>query len=268
MSGPHVLASNKCSACPSRAFGPCRAAGVSGLRTLASLSSAAAFEAGDTVIAQGEQVHHVGIVRSGVVKITNTTADGRHMVIGLVEEGRLVGNMFDRTSRFAYECATNASICLIPRQSFMKMAREDADFSCGVLETAQRQAEEIQEWLTLFNCRTTLQRLAGYLFALMTRRHGEQPARGPVALEIPITRKDLAPYLGTTTETLSRNMQQLARRGIINVVDGRHVIIVDAPRLSAIAASIGEELQSLTQGHPAAAAAAVSRKPPTPLHAA
>ncbi|MFP1631907.1 Crp/Fnr family transcriptional regulator [Zhengella sp. ZM62] len=236
---------------------------------MASISSPAIHEAGETIIAQGETLAHVGIVRSGVVKITNTTADGRHMVIGLIEEARLIGNIFDRTSRFAYECATDASICLIPRQAFVNLAQQDADFSCGVLETAQRQAEEIQEWLTLFNCRTTLQRLAGYLFALMTRRQGDMPAGEPMALEIPVSRKDLAPYLGTTTETLSRNMQQLARRGIIRVVDGRHVVIVDKKRLSSMAASIGDELQSLTHGRPVSTPiAAVSGKPPTPLHAA
>ncbi|MAW87237.1 MAG: hypothetical protein CMJ42_11985 [Phyllobacteriaceae bacterium] len=268
MQGPHLFASNRCSNCPSRDFGPCRAAGAATLRTMAAISSPAIHEAGDTIIAQGETVHHVGIVRSGVVKITNTTADGRHMVIGLIEEGRLVGNIFDQTSRFGYECATKASICLIPRQSFINLAHQDGDFSCGVLETAQRQAEEIQEWLTLFNCRTTLQRLAGYLFALMTRRQGAMPAGEPVALEIPVSRKDLAPYLGTTTETLSRNMQQLARRGIIRVVDGRHVVIVDSKRLSGMAASIGDELQSLTHGRPVTAPIAVSGKPPAPLHAA
>ena len=99
MQGPHLFASNRCSNCPSRDFGPCRAAGAATLRTMAAISSPAIHEAGDTIIAQGETVHHVGIVRSGVVKITNTTADGRHMVIGLIEEGRAAGiNPFDHGS--------------------------------------------------------------------------------------------------------------------------------------------------------------------------
>ena len=268
MQGPHVLAGNRCSSCPSRLHGPCKGVQQSVLQSIAGVSSTASYAPGATIIAQGESVHHLGIVRHGTVKISNTTADGRHMVIGLIEDGRLIGNAFEKTSRFAYESATVSSICLIPRAAFIKLTQQCTDFSCAVLETAQRQAEEIQEWLTLFNCRTTLQRLAGYLFALSARRQGARPASEPLALEIPVSRKDLAAYLGTTTETLSRNMQQLARKQILTVVDGQKVIITDRKRLNTMAASIGEELQSLRHGHLAAAGRPLAGNPAAPLHAA
>lgn len=268
MQGPHVLAGNRCSVCPSRAFGPCKSVHSSILTTLASVSSVTTHGPGATIIAQGESVQYLGIVRSGTIKISNTTADGRHMIIGLIEEGRLIGNAFEASSRFAYESATRSSVCLVPRQAFINLMHQSPDFACAVLETTQRQAEEILEWLTLFNCRTTLQRLAGYLFALSLRRQGNQPAGDPVVLDIPVPRKDLAAYLGTTTETLSRNMQQLVRKRILTVVDGQRVVIVDRKRLSAMAASIGEELQSLTHRPGAIVPPPLAGEPPSPLHAA
>ncbi|PHP66974.1 hypothetical protein CSC94_10470 [Zhengella mangrovi] len=268
MSNPHVLASNRCASCPSRAYGPCKGASPEALRSLASLSTPCAVAPGATIIAQGETGQHIGVVRSGIVKMTNTTADGRHMVVGLIEDGRLIGNAFEQASRFAYESATDAQVCLFPRQAFLSLARQCPDLSCSILETTQRQAEEIQEWLTLFNCRTTLQRLAGYLFALTRRQLGDAPGREPIDLNIPIPRKDLAAYLGTTTETLSRNMQQLSRKGILTVIDGQTVTIISMARLRSMAALIGEELQSLSHGHAAVAAGAIAGETASPRHAA
>ena len=92
MQGPHVLAGNRCSSCPSRLHGPCKGVQQSVLQSIAGVSSTASYAPGATIIAQGESVHHLGIVRHGTVKISNTTADGRHMVIGLIEDGRLIGN--------------------------------------------------------------------------------------------------------------------------------------------------------------------------------
>ncbi|SON56347.1 Nitrogen fixation regulation protein FixK [Hartmannibacter diazotrophicus] len=237
----------KCDTCPVRAEGPCKAACVAGIARLAGGSFVSNYAKGETIVPQGDDCLHVGILVSGVVRVTNTTAEGRHMVVAILEHGSMIGSLTEPRSRFAYEAASPAVVCTMQRQTFVSILKAFPEVSLRVLELMHRQAEEVQEWLTLFNGRTALERLAGYLHALALGRHAEED--GVIVLDVPVGRKDLAAYLGTTPETLSRSFQQLARGDILTVVNGRRVVISNIRKLGWVAGNSGNELLSILHGH-------------------
>lgn len=240
---------SKCQRCPVRHSGPCRYAGGSTLTALATASTTVNYPPGATIVIQGDPITHVCVVLSGVVKLVNTTSDARHMVVGMIEPGGMIGNVIDVNSRFAYEAVSAVTLCMISRSAFMRIAREQAEVAYRALELTQVQAEEIQEWLTLFGGRTALQRLAGYLHALAQRQRGNWKSSQRVTVFIPVPRGDLAAYLGTTRETLSRGLQQLARMRILEVPDRKRVIITSMNMLGRVAGDSGDELHMLSGGH-------------------
>lgn len=266
---PHdEQANSKCQRCPVRYSGPCRYANAQTLALLASASTTASYPPGATIIIQGDPITHVCIVRSGVVKLVNTTSDARQMIVGMIEPGGMIGNVIDANSRFAYEAASAVTLCMIPRPAFIRIAREQPDIAYRALELTQGQAEEVQEWLTLFGGRTALQRLAGYLHALAHRQRSSWRGNQPITLLIPVPRGDIAAYLGTTRETLSRGLQQLARMRILEVPDRKRVVITNIHRLGQVAGDSGEELHMLSSGHRSLAASSLTSPTRTDFHAA
>ncbi|WP_321345328.1 Crp/Fnr family transcriptional regulator [Breoghania sp.] len=246
-------ASSKCQACPARNTGPCRYASDAALSALAGASTTAVFPTGSTIVIQGDPITHVCVIQSGVVKLVNTTRDARHVVVGLLEAGGMIGSVIGAHSRFAYEAASRVCLCMIPRRTFMRVARERGEVAYRALELTQGQAEEVQEWLTLFSGRTVMQRLAGYLYALASRDldrdlDSAQDCRA-VRLNVPVPRGDLAAYLGTTRETLCRSFHQLLDMRVLERLERGGVLICDVAKLARIAADSGDELQILSNGH-------------------
>lgn len=238
---------SRCLACPAHLQGPCRGAGPEALAALARGSQTCHFERGATIVYQGEEDAQVGIVVSGVVKQTNIAADGRKTVVALLERGGIVGSITGANPRFAFEAASPVTLCSMSQRLFWRVLHDHPEVACQTLERSMKQSEEVQEWLTLFNCRTTLQRLAGYLHALTLAHAADKAAGEAVRLEIPIGRKDLAAYLGTTPETLSRNFHRLKAQAILSIIDGSHVVVIDAAKLGRVAGKSSEELHSLSR---------------------
>lgn len=234
--------------CPGHLSGPCKAASPGALLALAHSSQTSHYQKGSSIVHQDEDYSQIGIILSGVVKQTNVAADGRQTVVALLEEGAVIGNISSKNSRFAYEAASSVSVCLIPQKVFSRLLHEFPELACHVLEMSARQSEEILEWLTLFNCRTTLERLSGYLHALFLSQR--MISRNPTltAVRIPIGRKDLSCYLGTTPETLSRNFHRLSALGVLKIVDGANVEIINPAKLSRIAGETSGELRSISHG--------------------
>jgi CRP/FNR family transcriptional regulator len=74
-----------------------------------------------------------------------------------------------------------------------------------------------QEQMVLLSCKSAEERLCSFLVFLMKRTRKSFP--GNVMLDLPMTRLDMADYLGLTIETVSRNLTRLAKRGVISEVE-------------------------------------------------
>lgn len=83
-----------------------------------------------------------------------------------------------------------------------------------------------------------VERIATFMIILYRRVDnqgcGRVTDRGPACVAVPISRRDMATYLGTTVETISRTIQFMAREGVIRIVDPRTFEIVKLDALIAI----------------------------------
>ncbi len=229
----------KCENCAINNRAICRAAPKEAVGELNRISHIKNFTKGQTIIAQGESSEIVGNVVSGIVKVLSSFEDGRQQIVGLMFPSDFFGRVFDSQSKFSYEAATDVSVCAMARQDFENLLARHPEIEHELLITILDELDAMREWLALIHCRTTMQRVATFLQILANRDRNhdcrDPGVHGNLHISLPISRRDIATYLGTTPETLSRNIQSLSRQKVIRLVNARQFEIVDPPRLAKFA---------------------------------
>ncbi len=195
------------------------------------------FPKGATVVAEGEEASIVGNVVDGVLKMQKTQPDGRQQIVGLLVPTDIFGRVFTGTSEFAIEAATDVTLCCFDKRRFEALVLENPRLEHQVMLSILDELDAARDWITLLGAPTVAQKLASFLLMLCRRWPaigcGLSPDRLHLELHVPISRGDLAQYLGTTVETISRTVQTLARAGLIEVVTSTQFIVMDLEGLIA-----------------------------------
>jgi CRP-like cAMP-binding protein len=230
----------KCRDCPVRQSGLCEDASVNTLNELFGVLTTAKFPPGAIIASQGDPLNYMFIVQEGTVIVTNVTMDGRHSVAEVIGVGDFFGGLNAELAHFSYEASSPVTVCMIPRQSMARLAHEDTGLAFRAWEMTQKRADATREWLMLFNGRTTTQRLASYLCGLAMEAGGGAPVENVMEVSLPIKRKDLAVYLGTAPETLSRTFRQLLADGVLAPSDRNCIGILNLRRLKQMAGEMDD----------------------------
>jgi CRP/FNR family transcriptional regulator len=98
-----------------------------------------------------------------------------------------------------------------------------------------RELDEAREWMVTLGRKTAAEKVASFLLLIAT--HLDPEAEGDSRrFDLPLSRADIADFLGLTIETVSRQLSRLKSDGIISIVANRHI---EVPRLSKLKASCG-----------------------------
>ncbi|MGO4837876.1 helix-turn-helix domain-containing protein, partial [Rhizobiaceae sp. 2RAB30] len=101
-----------------------------------------------------------------------------------------------------------------------------------------KELDEAREWMLTLGRKTASEKVASFLL-LIARNinpYGPEDAKG-VVFDLPLTRADIADFLGLTIETVSRQLTILRKDGVIAIESNRHVTVGDMERLSRRAGS-------------------------------
>lgn len=194
------------------------------------------YEAGQTVIADEEMPSFVGCISEGILRMQKNMPDGRAHIVGLLVESDMFGRVFDGTSNFAVEAATDVSLCCFDRVGLEALLSRDPILERLFLINVLDELDAAREWIMLLGGRRVTERLAAFLLILCrrwSRLHGVlSEEHGNMLVHVPVSRSDLAHYLGTRVETISRAIRALADDGIIAIKDPYHLEILNLARLS------------------------------------
>ncbi|MCB1491673.1 MAG: Crp/Fnr family transcriptional regulator [Rhodobiaceae bacterium] len=247
-------ACTKCETCIIHHRAVCRAAGPHVLAEFNTISRLRHFERGQTIMAKGDEATIVGNVVEGIVKLENDAADGTLQIVGLLYPSDFFGRVFADNVRFTYEAATDVTLCCMDRLAFEGILARHPEIEHELLVATLDELDAMRDWVALNNCRTTMERVAALLYTLARRSTNqtcsEREATPHPIISIPISRQDVAAYLGTTRETLSRNIQTLVRKGVVNMLDPNHLELVDEAALYKYAGEPDEDLLHLEAGNP------------------
>ena len=205
---------------------PLRAATCPRLNDLFATQIAETLAPGEALVWQGDVAKHVFEVTSGALRTVRVLSDGRRVITGFAFPGDLVGISFKDRHLTTAEAIAPTTVRRLTRRRFEESVDEHPELRPQVLERLYDEMVTAQDQVVLLARKTADERVASFLLSLLRRAEAGHPPRSTIAL--PMTRLDMADYLGLTIETVSRVMTRLTSRGIIAAA-GRHEIKVCRP---------------------------------------
>jgi len=223
-----------CASCEARHRGICAALDAAQLIALARASHKHRAGEGEELVGEAESIESYSNVLSGVVKLTKTLSDGRQQIVGLRFPSDFLGRPFRVESKLNAEAATKVSLCSFPRGAIERMMKEQPDLEHRLLQQTLKELDEAREWMVTLGRKTAAEKVASFL--LLIAKNIDPTAadnRRSATFELPLTRADIADFLGLTIETVSRQFTRLRADGVIAIENNRHVTVPSMAKLEA-----------------------------------
>jgi len=190
-------------------------------------------------LSQGEVAYHAGtapgrllVVHQGRLALTHRDADGHQQVVRVLQAGDFIGEeAFLSGSRPDHDAvaATDGQLCTFSHADLAGLVRRHPGIAVQMLRTVSSRLADADRRLAALARTDVSARLAGYLLELPVRLDGD----GQPVIELPMARKVIASYLGTTPESLSRALTALTRAGTIRPQGRRDLVLLDPDALEA-----------------------------------
>lgn len=228
----------RCSHCPVRHHAVCGAMDDVQLRKLSQIAHRKHYTAGQTILSDQEPAGFFANVISGTIKLTKTMPDGRQQIVGLLFAPDFLGRAFSKNNPYSAEAANNVEICTFANGAFERLANEYPDLQHKLFERTLDELDAAREWMLLLGRKTAEEKVASFLLMLARRslltgcKHMAVPEKA--SFELPLTRADMADYLGLTIETVSRQLTKLRAGKAIRIVNNRLIEVPDVEKLSDI----------------------------------
>jgi len=225
-----------CAACAVRGLTVCAPLDRSGLGEIETLANAIGLAAAEQLFDEGEPAEHVFNVTDGTLKIYKLLPDGRRQVTGFLFSGDFLGLASGEHYAYSAEAVTAARLCRFQRRRLDPFLRRHPEVERQLFDKASHELAEAQEQMLLLGRKTAKERIASFLLQLSRRAERRGLKGDPVAL--PMTRTDIADYLGLTTETVSRCFTRLKSEGTIQLLPQGEVRLSRREVLGALASAV------------------------------
>ena len=184
---------------------------------------------GELLFSEGEEAEGFYVVFQGRVKVYKLSPEGKERILHIVGPGGTFAEaaIFGNGEYPAYaEPVVKSALIFIPKEGFLNLLRSNGQMAINMIAGMSRFLRQFATQIEELTFKDVPSRLARYLLELT----GNEEA----AIELPISKAQLASNLGTVSETLSRTLRKLVDEGLINV-QGRRVEILDYDRLADLA---------------------------------
>ena len=170
------------------------------------------------IYGESEPADYLYKVVSGAVRTYKVLNDGRRQISSFYLPGEIFGLELGGEHTFSAEAVADSKILVIRRSAVVALAGRDKEVARQLWRMTATELQRAHDHIMLL-IKTAQERVAGFLL--------EMAARSPDASEVdlPMSRQDIADYLGLTIETVSRMVTQLERSGTIALATSRRVVL-------------------------------------------
>lgn len=170
------------------------------------------------IFGEDEPAEYLYKVVSGTVRTYKILNDGRRQVGGFYLPGDIFGLEFADEHALSAEAITDAKVLVIKRSALAALAARDAAIGRELYALTARELHRIQDRILLL-IKSAQERVASFLLEMSER----SPAGN--SIELPMSRQDIADYLGLTIETVSRTLTSLESAAAIEVPTSRRIVL-------------------------------------------
>jgi CRP/FNR family transcriptional regulator len=227
-------AGHPCLGCDARTLAICGVLDCDSLSHMRGLGSTQRLRAGETLFHQGDDAALVYTVTRGALRLSKLLPDGRRHVTGFMFPGDFLGISVDDAHAFSAEALQDSELCRFPRSRFDDFSESHAEMERELYRLAAHELAAAQQQMVLLGRKSALERLATFFLSLLERaeRTGGSASR---FVRLPMSRSDIADYLGLTKETVSRVLALLKQQRLLRLEALDVIEILDRDGLTAIA---------------------------------
>jgi CRP-like cAMP-binding protein len=183
------------------------------------------FERNAEIYGEGEDADYVYKVLSGSVRAYKVLSDGRRQVTAFYLPGDAFGIEQGTEHTHSAEAIDKASILLVRRSSLFNTAEHNSEVARQLWAITAAELGRSQNHALLL-IKTAKERIAAFLLDMAERLAGKG------FVELPMSRQDIADYLGLTIETVSRTLTLLSEGSTIQFLASRRIVLRNPSRLS------------------------------------
>jgi CRP/FNR family transcriptional regulator, nitrogen fixation regulation protein len=170
------------------------------------------------IYGENEPTDYLYKLVSGAVRTSKTLNDGRRQIGEFYLPGDLFGHELGGKHSFSAEAITDVKVIVIKRSAIEALAARDTDVARQLWAMTARELQRVQEHILLL-IKTAQERVEGFLLEMAER------IKSTNEVELPMSRQDIADYLGLTIETVSRTLTILENSAAIALPSSRRIVL-------------------------------------------
>ena len=201
--------------------------GVDGTSTVKVLA------AGTNLFCEGDKSDHVYEVLEGVLRSSKVLFDGRRQIISFGYPGDILGISHDSLYHSDCEAISEVKVRVHHRNASTADYERAPEFFNLILKHAAAEMNNMQEHFMMLGRKSALEKVASFMVVLMERvgKTDGQITR----FDLPMSRSDIADFLGLTIETVSRTVTILRKKGVIELPKPHEIAVLKSAGLRSLA---------------------------------
>ena len=170
------------------------------------------------IYGENEPAEYLYKLVSGSVRTSKILDDGRRQIGAFYLPGDIFGLEVGSEHALSAEAITDAKVIVVKRSAVEALAARDSDVARQLWAMTGRELQRMQEHILLL-IKTAQERVAGFLLEMAAR------IKSNSEIELPMSRQDIADYLGLTIETVSRTLTTLENSAAIALPSSRRIVL-------------------------------------------
>jgi len=220
---PNFKKCNKCVNCNVRLIAFCGVIDHQDINKLESLSKDKNLKRQEHAFFQGDKVVNYYNIRKGSVKIYKLSKDGRKQIIGFLFPGDFMGMSHEESFSYSAEAIEDTVLCQFNKVGLENFFIKFPEIEDKILNLVNYELSLAQDQIFLLGKCSARERLLQFFLNMSKQRKKMGWVSNPIHL--PMSRSDIANFLGLTIETISRSLSELKSDNTIKMVGTNDILL-------------------------------------------
>jgi len=222
--------STRCAVCKIRSYSFCRCLHDDQLKVFSEISDEKEFRDKQTIFLQQGPSRHLYNITKGNIKIYKLLSDGRIQIIGFLYPGDFFGSYKKGKYNYSSEAIGNVRLCVFRQEVLDEYLEKNMNLSKELLHITSHELTLAQDRMGVLGKMNANERVAKFILNISDQRARIGWQDNPISL--PMTRQDIADYLGLTLETVSREITRFKTANLIKAMTSKQIFISDREKLT------------------------------------
>ncbi|OSY88001.1 Crp/Fnr family transcriptional regulator [Tenacibaculum holothuriorum] len=227
---------SKCEQCIIRQFNSLKELTKDELVRISACKTSKIIKKGEVLFEEGQHINGVFCVKDGICKVSKMSDNGREQIVHLIRKGDLLGErslINNEVANLKATAVNDMEVCFIPRDEIVNDLQKNHNFTMDILKNMALSLKNADNVIVDMAQKTVKQRLAATLLYLDSKFNKTENG----AIDVTLTREDIANIIGTATESAIRLLSEFKKKKLI-ALKGKQIFVLDTQQLQDISTGL------------------------------